>query len=487
MDPIRDYIKLETRRQFFANGALGLGTAALASMIPKQSFGIGDQSIGLPELPHYAPKAKRAIYLFMAGAPSQMDTYDYKPKMNELFDKDLPESIRRGQRLTTMTSKQKRFPVAPTKFKFRKYDNGGDGMWVSELLPHTSRMVRKLAFVRSVWTEAINHDPAITYICTGDQLPGRASLGAWLSYGLGNVNENLPAFVVLNSTWTGRKEAQALFNRLWGNGFLASKHQGVLLRSAGDPVLFLSNPSGVSPQMRRRMLDSLNQLNQSTFQQIGDPETNARIAQYEMAFRMQTSVPELVDLSDETDETLDMYGPDVRKPGTFAYNCLLARRLAERGVRFTQIFHRGWDQHFNLPNDITNQCRDIDQASYALIHDLERRGLLEDTLVVWGGEFGRTIYCQGKLTKELYGRDHHPRCYTMWMAGAGIQGGVVHGETDDFSYNITKDPVHIRDINATILDQLGIDHERLSFKHMGLDMRLTGVEKAAPIQAILKV
>ncbi|MDB4534664.1 DUF1501 domain-containing protein, partial [Vicingaceae bacterium] len=427
-----------------------------------------------------------AIYLFMSGAPSQLDTYDYKPKMDELFDKDLPDSIRKGQRLTTMTSGQKRFPVAPSKFKFKKYDNGGEGMWVSELLPFTSRMVSDLAFVRSVWTEAINHDPAITYICTGDQLPGRASLGAWLSYGLGNVNENLPAFVVLNSTWTGRKEAQALYNRLWGNGFLPSKHQGVLLRNDGDPVLFLSNPSGVSPQMRRRMLDSLGQLNQNTFQQIGDPETNARIAQYEMAFRMQKSVPALVDLADESDETLDMYGPDVRKPGTFAYNCLLARRMAERGVRFTQIFHRGWDQHANLPNDLTNQCRDIDQPSYALIQDLKMRGLLDDTLVVWGGEFGRTIYCQGKLTKNVYGRDHHPRCFTMWMAGAGIQGGAVHGETDDFSYNVTKDPVHIRDINATILDQLGIDHERFIFKHQGLDMRLTGVEKAEAVEAILK-
>lgn len=483
-------VRRETRRQFFGRSAMGLGAAALSTLLANEGkASTGDAreraNPGLAGLPHFPPKAKRAIYLFMSGAPSQLDMYDYKPLMQEYFDKDLPESIRMGQRLTTMTSGQARFPIAPSIFKFKKYDNGGEGMWVSELLPHTAKIVGELAFVRSVWTEAINHDPAITYICTGNQLPGRASLGAWLSYGLGSENDNLPAFVVLNSTWTGRKSAQALFNRLWGNGFLPSQHQGVLLRNDGDPVLFLRNADGINPAMRRRMLDQLNRLNQQTYQAYEDPETLARIAQYEMAFRMQTSVPDLIDLSDESEQTLALYGPDVRKPGTFAYNCLLARRMAERGVRFTQIFHRGWDQHGNLPTDLANQCRDIDHACYGLITDLKQRGLLDETLVVWGGEFGRTIYCQGNLTKSNYGRDHHPRCYTMWMAGGGIRGGVVHGETDDFSYNVVRDPVHIRDINATILNRLGIDHERFTFKHQGLNQRLTGVEKATPVQELL--
>jgi len=483
---IQRFHRLQNRRHFFASGALGLGAAALAGSIGQSAEPSPFANVSDVPGTHFPPKAKRAIYLFMSGAPSQMDMYDYKPRMLDFFDKDLPETVRKGQRLTTMTSKQARFPIAPTKFKFNKYDNGGDGMWVSELLPHTTKVLPELAFVRSVWTEAINHDPAITYICTGNQLPGRASLGAWLSYGLGSENENLPSFVVLNSSWTGRKEAQALYNRLWGNGFLPSKHQGVMLRAGIDPVLFLSNPDGVSSGMRRRMLDSLNQLNQKTYDELGDPETQARIDQYEMAFRMQSAVPELVDLSDESEDTLAMYGPDVKKPGTFANHCLLARRMAERGVRLTQIFHRGWDQHANIANDLPNQCRDIDQPSSALITDLKRRGMLDDTLVVWGGEFGRTVYCQGKLTKQNYGRDHHPRCFTMWMAGAGIQGGVVHGETDDFSYNIVRDPVHIRDINATILNIMGVDHEKFIYKHQGLDMKLTGVEKATPVKAIMK-
>jgi len=499
---IEKYIRLETRRQFFAKGALGLGTAALGSLLaedlranPSRAGGryrqepTGSQAArsnpGLPHLPDFAPHAKRAIYLFMSGAPSQMDMFDYKPLMNEWYDKDLPDTIRQGQRLTTMTSGQQRFPIAPSKFKFQKYDNGGDGMWVSELLPHTSKIVGDLAFVRSVHTEAINHDPAITYICTGDQLPGKASLGAWLSYGLGSENDNLPSFVVLNSTWTGRKEAQALFNRLWGSGFLPSQHQGVLMRTGPDPVLFLRNPDGVSPAIRRSMLDALSRLNQQTFDQVGDPETQARIAQYEMAFRMQTSVPNLVDLSDESKPTLEMYGPDVEKPGTFAYNCLLARRLSERGVRFVQIFHRGWDQHFNIANDLPNQCRDIDQAAAALIWDLKQRGLLDETLVVWGGEFGRTVYCQGALSRENYGRDHHPRCFTMWLAGGGIRPGTIHGETDDFCYNVINDPVHIRDINATILNRMGIDHDKFIYKHRGLDQRLVGVEPASTIQEIM--
>jgi hypothetical protein len=412
-----------------------------------------------------------------------LDLLDYKPKVTEMFDKDLPESVRMGQRLTTMTSGQERFPLAPSKYQFQQY--GEAGAWVSELLPYTAKMVDDIAIVRSLYTEAINHDPAITYICTGHQLPGRASLGSWLSYGLGSLNDNLPTFVVLTATWTGRKEAQALFNRLWGSGFLPSSHQGVALRSHGDPVLFLSNPPGVDAATRRRMLDSLAKFNQRTLDAFGDAETQARIAQYEMAFRMQSSVPELIDISSEPQSVLDMYGPDVTKPGTFAASCLLARRMAERNVRFTQIFHRGWDQHFNISQDLPNQCRDIDQPCWALIQDLKNRGLLEDTLVVWGGEFGRTVYCQGKLTRENYGRDHHPRCFTIWMAGGGIKPGVVHGETDDFSYNIVHDPVHIHDMNATILHCLGVDHQRLSVKFQGLDVRLTGVEEHHPVSGIL--
>ena len=359
MNPVEEYIVEETRRQFFGRTAKGLGVAALASLLPSGNLNASNFAAGSNELPHFKPRAKRAIYLFMSGAPSQLDMYDYKPGMQDEYDKELPESIRNGQRLTTMTSGQKRFPVAPSIYNFKKHDNGGDGMWVSELLPETTKVLHEMAYVKSVWTEAINHDPAITYICTGNQLPGRASLGAWLSYGLGSENSNLPAFVVLNSTWTGRKEAQALYNRLWGNGFLPSEHQGVMMRNDGDPVLFLSNPQGVSSTMRRRMLDSLGKLNRQTHDALGDPETMARIAQYEMAFRMQTSVPDLVDLSDEPESVLKLYGPDVRKPGTFAYNCLLARRMAERGVRFTQIFHRGWDQHFNLPTDLPKVWREF--------------------------------------------------------------------------------------------------------------------------------
>jgi hypothetical protein len=463
---------------------MGLGTAALASLLPSRGeAATRSASGGLPDVPHFAPKAKRAIYLFMAGAPCQMDMFDYKPQMGKLFDTDLPESVRMGQRLTTMTSGQKRFPIAPSKYKFQQY--GQHGAWVSELMPHTAKMVDDLAIVKTIYTEAINHDPAITYICTGHQLPGRASLGSWLSYGMGTMNANLPAFVVLTATWTGRKEAQALFNRLWGSGFLPSKHQGVSLRSKGDPVLFLSNPPGVSPAVRRRMLDALARMNQRTLDDVGDPETQARIAQYEMAFRMQTSVPELTDFSDEPRHVLDMYGPDVHKPGTFAASALLARRMAERDVRFVQIFHRGWDQHFNVGKDLPNQCRDVDQPCWALIQDLKARGLLDDTLVVWGGEFGRTIYCQGKLTRDNYGRDHHPRCFTIWMAGGGVKPGIVYGETDDFSYNIVDKPVHIHDFNATLLHCLGIDHRRLSFKFSGLDMRLTGVEDHHPVHEIL--
>jgi hypothetical protein len=484
MNPIQDHMQVMTRRHFFGAGALGLGTAALASLLPGRTAADEPSATGgLPGLPHFAPKAKRAIYLFMNGGPSQMDLFDYKPAMNALFDKDLPESIRKGQRLTTMTSGQSRFPIAPSKYKFKRH--GKAGTWVSELLPYTAKIVDDIALIQTVNTEAINHDPAVTYICTGHQIPGRPSLGAWLSYGLGTMNRNLPAFVVMTATWTGRKEAQAIYNRLWGSGFLPSKHQGVALRSQGDPVLFLSNPPGVRPEVRRRMLDSLARLNQKQLDLVADPETQARIAQYEMAFRMQSSVPELTDTSGEPKHVLDLYGPDVHKPGTFAASCLLARRLAERGVRFVQIFHRGWDQHFNVGGDLPNQCRDVDQPCYALITDLEQRGMLDDTLVVWGGEFGRTIYCQGGLTRDNYGRDHHPRCFPTWLAGGGVKAGIVYGKTDDFSYNVVENPVHIHDLNATTLHCLGIDHKRLSVKFQGLDVRLTGVEEHAPVKGIL--
>ena len=485
MDPIQHHIQTETRRHFFKRGALGLGTAALSSLLPNTpTLAASSTTGGLPSLPHYAPKAKRAIYLFMAGAPSQIDMLDYKPMMAKWFDKDLPESVRMGQRLTTMTSGQERFPLAPSKYSFKQY--GKSGAWVSELLPYHAKMVDDIAIVKSVHTEAINHDPAITYICTGHQLPGRASLGSWLSYGLGTANENLPSFVVMTSTWSSTREAQALYNRLWGSGFLASKYQGVALRSQGDPVLYLSNPPGVDAATRRRMLDSLSKINHQTLDEYGDPETRARIAQYEMAFRMQSSVPDLTDLSNEPKHVLDMYGPDATKPGTFAASCLLARRMAERDVRFTQIFHRGWDQHGNVAGDLPLQCKDVDQASWALIQDLKQRGMLDDTLVIWGGEFGRTIYCQGNLTRENYGRDHHPKCFTIWLAGGGIKPGVVYGETDEFSYNIAQNPVHIHDLNATILHCLGIDHRRLSYKHQGLDVRLTGVLDQNPVEGILQ-
>lgn len=471
MNPIREAELIETRRHFFGRTATGLGAAALTSLMNPAAF--ASSTAGALDAPHFAPKAKRVIYLFMSGAPSQLDMWDYKPKMQEWYDKDLPDSVRNGQRITTMTSGQKRFPIAPSTFQFKQH--GQHGAWISELLPHTAGVIDDLAVIRTVNTEAINHDPAITYIQTGSQLPGRPSTGAWLSYGLGSMNENLPAFVVLHSTVNGGFGGQALYARLWGSGWLSTRHQGVSLRSTGDPVLYLSNPKGISSKMRRNMLDKLALLNQDRFDDVGDPEIQSRIAQYEMAYRMQTSVPELTDISGETQSTLDMYGPDVMKPGTFAANCLLARRLAERDVRFTQVFIRQWDQHGNLPKDIRRQCGIIDQPCAALINDLKQRGMLEDTLVIWGGEFGRTIYCQGGLTKTNYGRDHHPRCYTKWMAGGGIQGGIVYGETDDFSYNVQENPVHIHDLNATMLHCLGVNHEQLTFKHQGRQFRLTDV------------
>ena len=475
MNPLlREAELIETRRHFFGRAATGIGTAALASLANPELFADQPQTqLGAMGATHFAPKAKRVIYLFMSGAPSQLDMWDYKPRMLDWYDKDLPESVRNGQRITTMTAGQKRFPIAPSRFKFNQH--GDHGAWVSEILPHTASVIDDLAVIKTVNTEAINHDPAITYIQTGSQLPGRPSTGAWLSYGLGSMNENLPSFVVLHSTVNGGFGGQALYARLWGSGFLSTRHQGVSLRSNGDPVLYLSNPKGISGKMRRKMLDNLAVLNQQRFDEIGDPEIQSRIAQYEMAYRMQTSVPELTDISDESQETLDLYGSDVTKPGTFAFNCLLARRLAERDVRFTQVFIRQWDQHGNLPNDIRRQCGIIDQPCAALIKDLKRRGMLEDTLVIWGGEFGRTIYCQGGLTMTNYGRDHHPRCYTKWMAGGGIKGGIVYGETDDFSYNVQENPAHIHDLNATILHTLGVDHERLTYRHQGRDFRLTDV------------
>jgi hypothetical protein len=470
-----------TRRHFFGRSAAGIGTAALASLLgeplsaspaPIQSGAPGV----LPSL-HLPAKAKRVIYLFMSGAPSQIDLFDYKPKMDAMFDADLPDSVRMGQRLTTMTSGQKRFPLAPSKWnpKFVQPGRQSDAWINGELLPHLAGVIDELCVVRSMHTEAINHDPAITYITTGNQVPGRPSLGAWLSYGLGSMNRNLPAFVVMTASWTGRKDAQALYERLWGAGFLPSRHAGVALRASGDPVLYLSNPAGIDANLRRSMLDGLSELNQERFETIQDPEISTRIAQYEMAYRMQTSVPELADISNEPKHVLDLYGPEVTKPGTFAADCLLARRLVERDVRFVQIFIRGWDQHGNIAGDLPNQCRDIDQGAAGLIRDLKQRGMLEDTLVIWGGEFGRTIYCQGGLSRENYGRDHHPRCYTMWMAGGGIKPGIAYGKTDDFSYNITENPVHIHDLNATILHLLGIDHERLTFRFQGRDFRLTDV------------
>jgi hypothetical protein len=418
------------------------------------------------------------------GAPPQIETFDYKPVMEKWFDKDLPDSIRMGQRLTTMTSGQTRFPVAPSIFGFQQH--GQSGAWISELLPYTAKMADDIAIIRSMHTEAINHEPAITFIQTGQQVAGRPCIGAWMAYGLGSMNRDLPTFVVLNASHTHPKaNVQAISAKMWTSGFLSAQYAGVPLRAGSDPVLYVNNPDGVSPEIRRRMLDGLGELNQIRHEQIGDPETLARIEQYEMAFRMQSSVPELTDVSGESENTYSLYGEDARKPGTFAHSCLMARRLVERDVRFVQLYQRGWDVHGLLPQVLPSQCKDIDQACYGLVQDLKQRGMLDDTLVVCGGEFGRTIYCQGKLTKETYGRDHHPRCFSLWLAGGGVKGGVVHGETDEFSYNILRDPVHVRDLQATLLHCFGIEHERFTFKHQGLDQRLTGVEAASVVKAIL--
>src|SRR5262245_11615098 len=479
---------LETRRQFFGRGARGLGVAALASMLGETLSANPAAKIeatgGLSGLPHFAPKAKRAVYLHMVGGPSQMDLWDYKPVMKDWFDKDLPESIRKGQRLTTMTSEQSRFPIAPSIFQFTQH--GQSGAWVSELLPYTAKMVDDMAIIRSMHTEAINHEPAITFIQTGSMIAGKPCIGAGVAYGLGTTNKDLPTFVVLNASHSHPKAGvQAISAKLWSAGFLSAKYAGVALRSKGDPVLYINNPDGVDGQVRRRMLDTLSELNQMQYEELGDPETQARIAQYEMAYRMQSSVPELTDLHKEPDSIYKLYGEDARKAGTFANTCLMARRLVERGVRFVQVYHRGWDQHSLLPETLASQCKDVDQACYGLVQDLKSRGLLEDTLIIWGGEFGRTVYSQGKLTDTNYGRDHHPRCFTQWLAGGGVKGGVVHGETDDFSYNIVRDGVHVRDLQATILNQFGIDHERFTYRYQGLDQRLTGVEKAQVVKSLL--
>ena len=458
-----------TRRQFLGHAAAGIGTAALATLLNPRS----DAAPALPGLPHFAPRAKRVIWLTQGGAPSQLDLFDPKPGLHAQYDKDLPESIRNGQRLTGMTARQARFPIAPSVFNFAKH--GQCGMALSELLPHTARHADDICLIRSMNTEAINHDPAMTLLQTGHQISGRPSFGSWIAYGLGSENENLPAFVVLISRPSGPTNAQPLAERMWGSGFLPAKYQGVRFSSGKDPVLFLSNPPGITESRRRAMLDDLGELNRLKFADYQDPEIQTRIDQFEMAFRMQTSVPDLADLSQEPAQVFENYGPESKKPGTYAANCILARRLAERGVRFIQLYHRGWDQHAQLPKGIKSQCYDTDQATAALLGELKERGMFDDTLIVWGGEFGRTVYSQGVLTPDNYGRDHHPRCFSLWVAGAGFKRGHSIGETDDFSYNIVRDPVHIHDLNATMLQQLGIEHTRLTFRHQGRDYRLTDV------------
>jgi hypothetical protein len=463
-----------TRRHFFSRSATGIGVAALASLLEGAPAEERDPKTGgLKSLPHFAPKAKRVIFLHQSGGPSQLDLFDYKPKLKQLFGTELPASIRMGQRITGMTSGQSSLPVAPSIFHFEKY--GQSGAYVSELLPYTAKVVDDLCIIKTIHTDAINHDPAITFIHSGSQQPGRPSLGSWVSYGLGSENQNLPAFVVLISLSNTPINDQPLFSRLWGAGFLPSSYQGIRFRSGSDPVLYLQDPDGIDRQTRRLMLDGLEQLNRLRFRDYGDPEIETRIAQFEMAYRMQASVPDLMDLSKEPESTFKLYGDDARKPGTYAANCLLARRLAERDVRFIQLYHRGWDQHNELPSHIRMQCRGTDQASAALVTDLKQRGLLDDTLIIWGGEFGRTVYCQGRLTETNYGRDHHPRNFTWWLAGGGIKPGLVIGETDDFSYNIVSDPIHVHDMQATILHCLGIDHTRLTYKFQGRWFRLTDV------------
>ncbi len=460
-----------TRRQFFGRSSTGIGAAALASLLQGESR--ADEISGVLTDTHFAPRAKRIIYLFMHGGPSQLDLFDDKPGLKPLHGSELPDSVRQGQRLTGMTSGQKSFPVVSSPFEFRQH--GEAGTRISELLPKLGGVADNLCVIRSLHTEAINHDPAVTLLQTGHQQPGRPSFGSWISYGLGSENADLPAFVVLMSQGSAARPGDPLYPRLWGPGFIPSNHQGINFRSQGDPVLYLTNPPGIDEPDRRRMLDTLNRLNQKRFADVLDPEIETRIAQYEMAYRMQSSVPELLEISKEPASTFDLYGPQAKVPGTFAANCLLARRLAERNVRFIQLYHRGWDQHYNLPSDLRLQCQDVDQPSAALLTDLKQRGLLEDTLVIWGGEFGRTTYCQGKLEPKNYGRDHHGRCFTMWLAGGGIKPGMVYGETDDFCYSVVKNPVHVHDLNATLLHCLGVDHTKLTYKFQGRYFRLTDV------------
>ena len=467
---------LQSRRRFLLNSGMGLGTAAFASLLTRE--GAAAQA-GL----HHPAKAKRVIFLFMAGAPSQVDLFDYKPDLHKLFKTELPKSVSKGQRVTTMTRGRQQL-VAPSTFKYAR--QGKSGIWLNELLPHLSTTADDLCLIHSFNTNAINHDPGKTAFCTGSEIPGKPSMGSWLSYGLGSLNKDLPDFVVIPSAfWSGRVNVQALYARLWGSGFLPSAHQGTSFQTTGDPVLFLSNPKGVDAKIRRRMLDSLGKLNKKHFGEIGDPEIETTIAQQEMAFRMQASVPELTDISKEPKEVLEMYGPEVHKPGSYARNCLLARRMAERDVRFVQLFHRGWDHHSSLPANMRGQCRDVDQPTAALLKDLKARDLLKDTLVVFAGEFGRTVYGQGNIGRDNYGRDHHPRCFSGWLAGGGIKGGMHYGKTDDFSYNVAENPVHVRDLHATMLHLLGVDHHRLTFQYQGLNQKLTGVEESRVVKEIL--
>ncbi|MFP6904670.1 MAG: DUF1501 domain-containing protein [Verrucomicrobiota bacterium] len=483
MNPANEYHQLQTRRSFFEGAGLKIGGVALAQLLGQPARAAGNVHPALPGFPHFAPRAKHLIYLHMNGAPSQIDLFDHKPVLHDHFGKELPDSVRQGQRITTMTSGQAKLPVAPSKFAFKQC--GKSGIWMSELVPHMQTIADDISMIKSVHTEAINHDPACTFVMTGSEQPGKPSLGSWISYGLGSVSQNLPAFVVFTPTFPKGSQAQALFTRMWSSGFLPTKYDGVAMRGVGDPVLYVKNPPGVNSGDRRAMLDALNLLNQKSWQRFGDPETQTRIAQYEMAFRMQASVPELTDLASESKATLKMYGPNVEKPGTYAHSALLTRRLIERGVRTVQILHRGWDQHGRLPKLIKGQYMDVDQPTAALVKDLKARGLLDDTLIVFGGEFGRTVYSQGALTKDNYGRDHHPRNFCMWMAGGGVKAGTTLGETDDFSYNITESPVHLNDLNATILHCLGIDDRRFSFPFQGLDQRLTGVEDTRVVHELL--
>ena len=486
MHPISEYVQSMTRRHFFQSGKNVLGAAALASLMGITKASAAGSKTGakaaLPET-HFPAKAKQVIYLHMVGGPPQMDLFDYKPKMNDFYDKDLPETVRKGQRLTTMTSGQARFPIAPSMYKFAQH--GKSGMWLSELLPWKAKMADDLCFIRSMHTEAINHEPAITFMQTGNQLTGRPCLGAWASYGLGSLNENLPSFVVLVAQPSNTEQVQAISARLWSAGYLPGQHAGVSFRAKGDPILYITNPPGVSSDLRRKTLDGLKTLNEMQHQQLGDDDIQTRIQQYEMAFKMQSSVPDLTDLAKEPEATYKLYGDDAKKPGTFANSVLLARRLVERGTRFVQIYHNNWDTHGNVAGRLPSQCKDVDQACYGLIHDLKNKGMLDETLVIWGGEFGRTIYSQGGLSKTNYGRDHHPRCFTMWMAGGGARPGQAYGETDDFSYNIVKDPCPVHNFHATVLHLLGLDNEKFTYKAQGLDQKLTGVEPAKAIKELV--